>query len=93
MGAEQVDRCVGEVGEVGEGAFLDAALVVPEGGAQELGVVDAAVLDGLDDGDVHGRDRQCLQDVKRKSLSVASNCNGINILQIAEQEKQVRTSD
>ena len=57
MSAEQVDRCVGEVGEVGEGAFLDAALVVPEGGAQELGVVDAAVLDGLDDGDVHGRDR------------------------------------
>ena len=51
---EQVDGGIGEVGEIGEGLFLDAALVVAEGAAQELGVVGLAVLDGLDDGDVHG---------------------------------------
>ena len=54
MGFEQVDRGIGEVGEIGEGFFLDPALVVAEGAAQELGVVGLAVLDGADDGDVHG---------------------------------------
>ena len=54
MGLEQVDGRIGEVGEVGEGLFLDPAVVVAVGGAEQLGVVDLAVLDGLDDGDVHG---------------------------------------
>ena len=51
---EQVDGLVGEVREVGEGLFLDSALGIALGAAQELGAVELAVLDRLDDGDVHG---------------------------------------
>ena len=54
MGLEQVDGGVGERGEVEQGVFLDLAVVVAEGAAQELGVVGLAILDGLDNGDVHG---------------------------------------
>ena len=34
--------------------FLDPAVVVAVGPAEELEVVDLAVLHGLEDGDVHG---------------------------------------
>ena len=44
----------GMVREVGEGLFLDSALGIALGAAQELGAVELAVLDRLDDGDVHG---------------------------------------
>jgi len=54
MGLEQVDGGIGEVGEIGEGLFLDAALVVAEGAAQGLEALKLAVLNGLDDGDVNG---------------------------------------
>ena len=51
---EQVDDPVGEVRQVGEGLTLDLAVLITEGGAEELGVTDLAVLDGLDGGDMTG---------------------------------------
>ena len=68
-GLEQVDEGLGEGGEIGEGAFLDLA-VVPVGFAQEM----AGGFAGEGGGDVHCMTRNQGADME---LSIAMKSNGV----------------